>query len=53
MELPSHPTLKNDPEEWKIIDKIELDGTWDANEVDPVESLKLELSLLAHKRTLK
>jgi hypothetical protein len=25
--LPSHPTLKDDTKEWKVMDKIELDGT--------------------------
>jgi hypothetical protein len=45
--------LKDDPEEWKIVDKIELNETWDVNEVDPAESLKLELPLLAYKRTLE
>jgi Retrotransposon gag protein/Zinc knuckle len=50
-ELPSHPALKNDPEEWKVVDKIEPNGTWDANEADPTEPPKLELPPPAHKRT--
>jgi hypothetical protein len=43
--------LKDDSNKWRVLNRIEPNGTWDASSADPSEPPKLEVKLSTPTRT--